>query len=141
MYKWYTYYDSNEITLYVGQAGSKNTILPKGTLYRGAGQIQRNPFYSGDGKSIDTNFIVGTIIFYLESKGLICYWEHVCDDPEKENDIVKSLNSILQKKNARIKDKYKLRSEEKWELTKSKVEEAKENIINNFKDDLNDITI
>ena len=101
--------DARIISIYIGMAGQKKSFLPKGTLFRGVSELQRNTFTSNypHYNKLDTDFIVGTAIRYFEEKGYLCVWEHLSDDPSKELTIVSSEKPVLQNiGNAMIKDEF-----------------------------------
>ncbi|SOB90297.1 hypothetical protein SAMN05880501_101136 [Ureibacillus xyleni] len=138
VYRWYFHKEDDKqetvTTLYIGQAGkNKTNLLPRGTLYRGVGQVQRNPFYSGKGYTLDTNFIVGTIIHLLENKGYRCYWEHIDNDPSKEQMFVQKYKPIIQDQNGRLLTGYNMKLQNKWK--KSMVQSAIEKVENKFTED------
>ena len=138
VYRWYFCKEGDTeesvTTLYIGQAGgNKTNFLPRGTLYRGVGQVQRNPFYSSKGYTLDTNFILGTIIHLLENKGYKCYWEHIDNDPSEEQIIVLKYKPIIQDKKGRILPGYNMKSQNKW--CKSMVQKAIEKVETKFTED------
>ena len=71
VYGWYAQKDGQEtIAIYIGMAGQKMSFIPKGTLFRGISELQRNTFTSNHPyNTLDTDFIVGTTILYFESLG------------------------------------------------------------------------
>jgi len=71
VYGWYAQTADTQITIYIGEAGKKGSLTPKGTLFRGVSELQRNTFTSNspDYNSLDTDFIVGTAIRFFENKG------------------------------------------------------------------------
>ena len=84
--------DSNddEITFYIGM--SESDEIDSGTLARGEAVDRLDaPFARSESgkknlKKLDTNFIVGTAIRYLEEReNITCYWQHISDDPTYEN--------------------------------------------------------
>jgi len=75
VYGWYALKDGSErVTIYVGMAGQKQSILQKGTLFRGISELQRNTFSQKypECSYLDTDFIVGTAIIFFETKGYKC---------------------------------------------------------------------
>lgn len=126
VYGWFAEKDGERrITIYIGMAGQKESFIPKGTLFRGVSELQRNTFTSNSPhyNKLDTDFIVGTAIRFFEGKGYFCVWEHLSDDPTKELTIVESEKPVLQNAvNARIKDDFRVAKDEKgyWQGRKSK---------------------
>jgi len=115
---------ARRISIYIGMAGRKKSFIPKGTLFRGVSELQRNTFTSNSPHydKLDTDFIVGTAIRFFEGKGYLCVWEHLSDDPSTELTMVASENPVLQNiANARIKDEFRVPKEEKryWQDRKS----------------------
>jgi len=68
VYGWYAKKGDKKMTIYIGQAGGKNSPLPTGTLFRGASELQRSVFSSNPKEdnysTIDTDFIVGTAVIF-----------------------------------------------------------------------------
>ena len=80
VYGWYAEKDGGKrISIYIGMAGRKKSFIPKGTLFRGVSELQRNTFTSNSPHydKLDTDFIVGTAIRFFEGKGYLCVWEHL----------------------------------------------------------------
>ena len=48
------------------------------------------------GKSLDTDFIVGSAVRFFKSKGYDCCWEHICNDPNQESGNCDKYKPILQ---------------------------------------------
>ena len=131
VYGWYAKKDGKETTVYIGQAGQKDSCLPNGTLNRGTSEQARCIFCSNQNSAnystIDTDFIVGTAIIFFEKNGYRCVWKHINNDPDKEWDFVRNQKPILQDVfTAMIKAEFKLRKPIKgyWKRTKDKVDEA-----------------
>jgi hypothetical protein len=126
VYGWYARKDGEDpITIYVGSAGGKKCLLPKGTLYRGVSELQRNTFTSNQSTSkystLDTDFIVGTAILYFEKNGYSCLWRHISDEPKDEDRYAKEQKPILQNaKNTYIRDDFKMKkAEDYWKKRKN----------------------
>jgi hypothetical protein len=119
VYGWYARKDGQDpITIYVGNAGGRKSLLSKGTLNRGVSELQRNTLTSNQTDSqystLDTDFIVGTAILYFERNGYSCVWMHISDEPKDENRYVKEHKPILQNATgAKIRDDYRMRKDEK----------------------------
>lgn len=135
VYGWYAEKDSKKITIYIGQAGKKNTYLPTGTLYRGASELQRSVFSSNTKKdnysTIDTDFIVGTAIRFFEKCGYQCVWKHIDNDPSREEEFVIAKKPILQDMpKTTIKGKFKLKKlvVDYWKKTQEKIDEAENEV-------------
>jgi len=116
VYRWYAKKQSDELTLYIGQAGSKMTRcqLPS-TLGRGVSELQRAAGVSSESgkRTLDTDFIVGTAIQFFREKGYDCLWEHLCDDPQAEREYCKRYHPFLQDvKTGNICAKYKAKRED-----------------------------
>ena len=131
VYGWYAQKDGQEtIAIYIGMAGKKKSHLPKGTLFRGISELQRNTFTSNSPyNTLNTDFIVGTAILYFENLGFSCVWKHIDNDPNKELEKVDEQNPILQNiGNGQIKKDFKVKKDEDyyWKNRNSKagVEEA-----------------
>lgn len=132
IYAWYAEKDGRTLTIYIGQAGLKDTCLPKGTLFRGVSELQRNTFSSNSPTYdiLDTDFIVGTAVKYFNEKDYQCIWKHISNDPKNERDFVLKEKPILQNVNADILDKFKRikSSTGPWKLTPDLVHEAENKI-------------
>ncbi|MDY0267725.1 hypothetical protein [Trichloromonas sp.] len=125
VYGWFAQKDGlARIAIYIGMAGQKGSFIPKGTLFRGVSELQRNTFTSNapDYDKLDTDFIVGTAIRFFEQKGYLCTWEHLNNDPTTETAMVVSMKPVIQNQsNARIKETLRIRKEQKgyWHLKKN----------------------
>jgi hypothetical protein len=125
VYAWYARKPGDEpLTIYVGMAGKKDSIILKGTLFRGISELQRNTFTSNspDYNALDTDFIVGTAIKCFRDHGFSCVWRHIDNDPRNEVECVRVQKPILQNANGLIWPKYRLRKSEKgyWQVRKTK---------------------
>ena len=114
VYRWfYVGEDQGKVPFYVGRAGGtrRGTVMRPSTLGRGISELQRAPGLSSDkGRSLDTDFIVGTAVKFLtEKKGYKCIWEHISDDPYKEKDLCATHKPILQDGRVAIHPKFKLK--------------------------------
>lgn len=114
VYRWF-YVDGNgsEVSFYVGQAGH-GMVRPTGrpsTLLRGVSELRRGGSLSCDDNhlTLDTDFIIGTMIMYLTAQGFDCVWQHVSNNPGEERDISRRFDPILQGETARIQRRFKLR--------------------------------
>ena len=125
VYSWSANKNGNEsITIYIGNAGAKSGLLPKGTLYRGVSELQRCTFTSDESTSyhstLDTDFIVGTAILFFERIGYSCVWTHLSNDPGDERRLVRERKPVLQDStNAKIKPGYKMRKQ-RWDTGKGR---------------------
>jgi len=111
VYCWRTERNGERQTLYVGRAGGRNSLLAKGTLFRGAAELQRNTFASSSYnayRTVDTDFVVGTAILFFEEQGFSCIWKHIDNDPHTENRYVANLHPLLQNGNGRIRIDFRL---------------------------------
>ena len=112
VYGWYAQKDGSEpIAIYVGLAGQKQSLLPKGTLFRGISELQRNTFVQEypNCNYLDTDFIVGTTIIFFENKGFSCVWKHLSNKPQEELTVVRSERPILQNhETAKILPKFRM---------------------------------
>jgi len=132
VYAWYAKKGNEVKTIYIGAAGKKHTVLPKGTLYRGICELQRDCFSSNSDSSprydrLDTNFIVGTAVLFFSQNGYECIWKHISDDPQRERELVTPKGTILQDGNTtNIKPVFKLikGTKDYWKLSDSRVREA-----------------
>jgi hypothetical protein len=136
VYGWFAEKGSaRRISIYIGMAGQKEAFIPKGTLFRGVSELQRNTFTSNspDYDKLDTDFIVGTAIRFFEKRGYLCVWEHLSNNPTKELTLVASEKPVLQNvDNARIKDELRICKKHKgyWQGRKNEegVREAEREI-------------
>jgi hypothetical protein len=135
VYGWYAKSANTMITIYIGEAGKKDSLLPKGTLFRGVSELQRNTFTSNspDYNSLDTDFIVGTALKFFEEKGFTCIWKHLSNNPHDELKFVIEQKPILQNGyNTNIKNEFRIRTNEKhyWKQRKSQtgIQEAQEKL-------------
>jgi len=139
VYRWFYVEKGEEKTFYVGQAGAgrRRLVIRPSTLGRGVSELQRVAGLSSDGgRSLDTDFIVGTAIMYLtkKTKGLDCVWEHISSDPGQERGLCRTHNPILQDGYGRIRKEFKLTRPDgpPW---KCNVEEAEERLYDLFAED------
>lgn len=120
VYMWTCEKNGKKKILYVGRAGKRRTLLPKGTLFRGVSQAQKGVKMSTDkGKSLDTDFIIGCAIQIFEENGWKCYWKHINNDPDKEKDMCGKHHPILQDNNAKLLPKFKHKEEYNWYANKN----------------------
>ncbi len=116
VYGWYAQQDGEKrIAIYIGRAGAKQTILPKGTLFRGISELQQNTFTSNSPRydALDVDFIVGTAILFFERKSYSCFWEHLSNDPTEELEFVVEEQPLLQyQDNTRVKEVFRIRRNE-----------------------------
>lgn len=119
VYRWFFRNGNAKKTLYVGEAGRKGrrkAPIPS-TLLRGAQEASRSAGISSDkkGKTLDTDFIVGTAIKYLTTRGADCVWEHVSDDPGDEGKVSARLCPLLQD-GLKIKGRFKCKrvGDDRW---------------------------
>lgn len=111
VYGWYAIHETKpEVCIYIGMAGKQRTLIPKGTLFRGVSELQRNTFTSDSPnyRSLDTDFIVGTAIQFFETNGYCCEWRHLEDMPEKEFDFIGTERPILQNAKGQIEREFRL---------------------------------
>jgi hypothetical protein len=115
VYAWYAKKGNEVIPIYIGEAGKKHSVLPKGTLYRGVCELQRNTFCSNSKSTppydmLDTDFIVGTAVLFFSRNGYECIWKHISDDPQRESRFVAQQRPILQDGNTTdIRPEFKLK--------------------------------
>ncbi len=84
-------------------------------------------FTSNKGKSIDTDFIVGTVLQHIEHElNVQCVWEHLDDDPKKEHQFCMNKRPALQDPSTG-KIFTELKCEHKginnWKITEKNIEE------------------
>ncbi len=99
VYGWFAEKDGmRQIAIYIGNAGQRKSLTPRGTLFRGVSELQQNTFTSNSPSydKLDTDFIVGTAIKFFELIGYTCYWEHLHNDPAEESDFVEKYQPIIQ---------------------------------------------
>lgn len=123
VYEWFFDAGNEEkVSLYVGKAGGKvgaSARLPS-TLGRGLSELQRACGVTSDkGKSLDTDFIVGTCIMFLtKTKGYTVHWRHISDMHTDERRICEQNLPLLQGKNTRISSDFKgTKAGEDWRST------------------------
>jgi|GEM_PF-1601813 len=134
VYCWWGTTGGNNFLLYVGSAGKKNGSLQRCTLLRGVSELARTPFASsskGKRQSLDTDFVVGTVIKLVQEKfGWDCEWEHLCDDPSQEITYIRNWKPILQKKNGHLHESLLSREEKGyWQVAGRKTESEKEDLV------------
>ena len=117
VYRWcYKNHDGAKVTIYVGKAGGgqrANMVRQPSTLARGISELQRSCISSDKGKTLDTDFIVGTAIQYIKSQGFDCFWEHCSNDPGEERRLCNRHKPLLQSNRGTWIDRaYKLGREE-----------------------------
>ncbi|MBN1161916.1 MAG: hypothetical protein JXA17_08215 [Dehalococcoidales bacterium] len=142
VYAWYARKEGRNLVIYIGQAGykdrQKDTYLQKGTLFRGVSELQRATF--SQDYTLDTDFIVGTAIIFFEKHGYKCIWKHISNNPEEERRFIASEHPLLQNRNGRVKNVFKVRKETKdyWKLKgmdeNSKQQKIKEAELEIFKE-------
>ena len=117
VYRWFYLTDNREVTFYVGSSGrkQKQTGNP-GTLGRATSHLQAAyPNYKDPKPELDTDFIVGTTIKFLKSKGVVCFWQHLSNDPKDEIPLIKNYKPKLVNQKGHIKSDIKKRNDgEKW---------------------------
>lgn len=103
--------DGLKVSLYVGKAGGRKgtTARLPSTLGRGLSELQRASGVTSDrGKSLDTDFIVGTCVKFLtETKGYMVYWRQISGDHANEGSFCKENVPLLQGKSTRISSNFK----------------------------------
>ena len=115
VYRWYYKDGSEKKTFYVGESGGrrKSRFAEPCTLARGALEAQGGSSISSDsGKNLDTDFIVGKAIQWLQDKGYDCHWQHIDGDPKKEKDFCKSHHPVLQGDGVNIRKLFKIKPAE-----------------------------
>jgi len=137
VYRWFCRNGSNEFTLYVGNSGARTmTVGAASTLKRGVLEAQRSCVSSNKGRSLDTDFIVGTALIYFRGKGFDCCWEHISSDPHEEQVYCERHSPLLQIANGKIRPEFKLRKSgsDMWNIQDPSVAEQAlfECFANNF---------
>lgn len=117
VYRWcYKGHNRAKVTIYVGKAGGgqgANIVRRPSTLARGISELQRGCISSDTGRTLDTDFIVGTAIQFFSLNGFDCYWEHCSDNPEEERRLCNKYKPLLQRERGTWIDRvYKLGREE-----------------------------
>src|SRR5437879_13497949 len=87
VYGWYARKDGGDpITIYIGNAGGRKSLLPKGTLNRGVSELQRNTRTSNqtncEYSTPDTDYIVATAILYFQENDYSCAAKHITEHPK-----------------------------------------------------------
>lgn len=121
VYEWHFHTGKERVSLYIGQAGRKPSPTPASTLFRGIQQVMQKTFYSdGAGKRLDTDFIVGCAIRYVEKVlGHVCTWEHISNDPNQEKALCIARRPLIQTQRAVLHTDLKCCSGEvEWHLPK-----------------------
>jgi hypothetical protein len=127
VYGWFAEKDGiRHHAIYIGMAGKKNSVTPKGTLFRGVSELQQNTITSNSPNydRLDTDFIVGTAIKFFELKGYTCCWEHLHDNPSRECEFVVTYRPVIQYENRpMIKEELRCRKQEigYWNRRKSEL--------------------
>lgn len=97
VYGWFFQYQNKTHCLYIGQAGLPASHSERCTLFRGISQLARATFTSDKGQKLDTDFVVGTAIKYVEREILSeCFWEHLADEPEREKALCREQGPLIQ---------------------------------------------
>ena len=110
-YRWY-YVDEygKEVPFYIGQAGGRKVgpVRYPSTLGRGISELQRGTLSADGGRTLDVDFVVGTLIQYLQGEGYDCTWEHLSNDPHEEKELCRQQKPILQDDAGNLHQKFKL---------------------------------
>lgn len=131
VYKWFFYHKGEEYPIYVGSS-------KKDTLLRGISEAFRLSFSTNqDYTKLDTDYIIGTVIKILTFKyKKTCFWEHICDDPHKELELIKEYNKkehkvLLQTKNSKIDEEWKFKDSKKYwkDRNKENLEKSEKKIV------------
>ena len=98
VYRWFFRLGEREVTFYIGNSGGRRSrsVSKASTLKRGIMEVQRSCLSSDKGRTLDTDYIVGTAILHLKGKGMDCYWEHISDDPKDEFKLCQKFQPVLQ---------------------------------------------
>ena len=116
VYTWTCEKGDKKKTIYVGSAGKRNTVLPKGTLFRGVLQAQKGMKISTNkGKSLDVDFVIGSTISIFEHNGWKCYWKHIDNDPQEEIENCKRSYPVLQDSKAKLLNKFRHKDGTNWD--------------------------
>ena len=110
-YRWYCVDESgSEVPLYIGQAGGKRSgpVRYPSTLGRGISELQRGTLSADGGRTLDVDFIVGTLIRYLQDEGYDCIWEHLSNDPHEERERCRQQRPMLQDDAGNLHQRFKL---------------------------------
>ena len=109
VYRWYYRDGNHEITIYIGCAGNRReTVGSPSTLKRGIQEAQRSCVTSDKGKQLDTDFVVGTTLWYLKQRGFDCVWQHISDNPKHESALWQHHRPLLQSRGPTIDRHYRL---------------------------------
>ncbi len=109
VYRWYCCNGNKNLTLYIGNSGGRTKSLSSAsTLKRGVMEAQRSCLTSNRGRSLDTDFIVGSALYFFRKKGFNCYWEHISDEPNQEKLFCEQYKPILQNLNGKIINKFRV---------------------------------
>jgi hypothetical protein len=123
VYGWFFQYQEKTYCLYIGKAGQPPSHTERCTLFRGTSQLARATFSSdGKGRRLDTDFVVGCAIRYVESVIPVeCIWEHLTDDPEREKALCRERGPLIQNHNTCTihKDLKCLSQDFGWNITRS----------------------
>lgn len=97
VYGWFFQYQNYTHCLYIGQAGLKVSHEERCTLLRGINQLARATFTSDKGQKLDTDFVVGCAIRYVEKVIAVeCFWQHIADDPSREKELCRQRRPLIQ---------------------------------------------
>ena len=110
VYRWFYVIAGREVTIYVGCAGNRKEYggTPS-TLKRGILEAQRSCLSSDCGRSLDTDFIVGSALLFLKNEGYDCHWQHISDLPEDERRLWLQHQPLLQPTNTNISSDFRIK--------------------------------
>jgi hypothetical protein len=120
VYGWFFEHQGKTHCVYIGQAGMPASHTERCTLFRGISQLARITFSSdGKGEKLDTDFVVGCAIRYVENVfGVECFWEHLSDDPANEKAICRERRPLIQALDTIHPDLKCFSKDCAWNLTK-----------------------
>ncbi len=103
VYEWYYESNGKRKSVYIGRADER------GTLFRGAAEASCEPLTGNNGKTLNVNFIVGTVLQYLERKmGIKCIWEHISNNPNEELNLCIKNEPLIQAPSSKdIREEFK----------------------------------
>jgi len=98
VYEWFYEMDGERVSLYIGQAGQRESPTPASTLFRGLQELAQKTFCSdGKGRNLDTDFVVGCAIKFVEQEiGAQCNWEHISSDCSQERSFCQTRQPRIQ---------------------------------------------
>lgn len=130
VYRWFFRDSAAEVTIYVGCAGNRRqTVGDPSTLKRGIQEAQRSCITSDKGRSLDTDFIVGTALRFLKNQGHDCIWQHISNTPSDERALCIRHRPLLQSGGTTIRPQFRLAKPDRGLWTRMDIELAEQHLM------------